>query len=144
MAIRQDSPETAIRLRSVRPVPLWARVALLFSTWAGGWFLSFGFYCHHWGKPPSGDDLWIAPLATFLFLWPASFVVTVGLLLWWLPTSVSGYLVLSLAILFWPCYITLLVLWFRRGRVRYLALLAAMTVPASIFWHHLTVAALNG
>jgi hypothetical protein len=73
----------------------------------------------------------------------ASFAAVVLLVLWWLPTSVSGYVALFAAILFWPCYVTLLVMWLRTGRVRYLGLLAAMTVPASIFWHHLTVVALS-
>jgi len=143
MANPQNSPETVIRPRTVGHVWLWARVAILFATWGAAWLLSFTYYRYKWGQLPNGYDLWINPLTNFLFLWPASFAAVVVLVLWWLPTSVSGYVALFAAILFWPCYVTLLVMWLRTGRVRYLGLLAAMTVPASIFWHHLTVVALS-
>jgi hypothetical protein len=139
----QNSPEPAIRLRTVGRVWLWVRVALLLATWGAGWLLSFAYYRYIWGEPPRGYDLWINPLTNFLFLWPASFAAELSLLLSWLPTSVSGYLALFGGILFWPCYFTLVVMWLRTGRVRYFGLLAAMTVPASILWHHLTVVALG-
>jgi hypothetical protein len=53
----------------------------------------------------------------------------------WLPVAISQFLVVSGAIAFWPCYVTLAVLWLRAGRIRYFSLLAGMSAPVFIYWH---------
>jgi hypothetical protein len=116
-----------------------ARIVVILLIWTGGWLLSVGFFYHQWGRLPDGANEWFGPLVTAVFVWPASFVVVLHDLFRWLPGSVA----LILALAFWPCYISLLVLALKTGKPRYFVIMGALTASASIYWHHISLVAMS-
>ena len=89
-------------------------------------------------KAPMSDwgGEWIAyPVMVCPFALPVSIHRAISAMFCWLPVGVTWPLALIAAVAFWPVYITLLVLALRTGKRRYLAVLGAMGLFASTYWH---------
>jgi hypothetical protein len=116
-----------------------ARFVVLQLIWAGGWFLSVGYFWHHWGQLPDGANEWFGPFVVFFIVWPASFVVVLHDLF----RLDSGSVALVLALAFWPCYIALAVLALWTGKLMYFVFFAALTAAACIYWHHISLVGMS-
>ena len=91
------------------------------STWADEWF---GY-----------------PLVLSLITLPGSIGRLKLDLFSWLPPGGQVVVACLTTVAFWPCYITFLVLWVKKGNRTHFAVVAAMSLLASIYWHYLSIAA---
>lgn len=122
-----------------RLLPRGARIGIFVAIWGGAWVVSVLVF---WGQmgflPHDAGSLLLAPVITSFITLPLSFASAIRKLSCWLPAPVSNMLALCGGIGFWPCYIMLSVLWFRRGKQGYCVPLGIITVLASLYWHVLT------
>jgi len=126
----------------LRPLPRRTQIAILALIWEVCWFVSVLFFYTQSGVLPNGaDEWWGYPLVCSAVALPASFGRVLQGLFFWLPGVPPDMLWTPGAIAFWPCCITFLVLALRTGKRRYFAVLGAMSLPASIYWHFISVGA---
>jgi hypothetical protein len=115
-------------------------IGLVLLIWAISWCLSVISFYIMWGVLPAGVDEWLWwPLLTSVISLPGSAGrLTLDLFSWVSPGGQRMFAGLTM-VAFWPCYITLLVLWVRKGKLMHFAFFAAMSLFASIYWHILSV-----
>ena len=136
------SRDATIRQASTNPMPWCGRIGVVWLIWVASWCLSVMSFYIKWGVLPHGVDEWLwYPLFTSVITLPGSAGRLIVDLFFWLPPggqeAVSGLVIVA----FWPCYITLLALSIRKGRLTYFAFVAAMSLAAFIYWHYLSIAA---
>lgn len=141
-----QSPACTERRWALRPLPRRATISILLLTWVASWLLSMLSFCHVYGPWGLDGDRQV-PIVTWFSDWvvypvmvcpialPISTDRAITAMFWWLPVGVTWPLALVASVAFWPVYITFLVLALRTGKRRYLAVLGAMGLFASTYWH---------
>jgi hypothetical protein len=121
---------------SLGRIPKWGRVFPLLLIWGISWAVSV-FSCRVQLGYLTSVELNLWSWTGFWFAWPLSFGGVLGGI--WLPSGLAKFVLIVCAISFWPCYLTLMVLALKTGKVLYFALLSAMNLFASVDWLYLTV-----
>jgi hypothetical protein len=129
-----------------RPLRRRVTISVLLLTWAASWLLSMAWF-HHVNGPWELDvdrkvsiggwvSSWVVyPVAFCPIALPVSAARATMAVFCWLPIGAVSSLAVIVLFAFWPAYITLLFLALKTGRRRYLAILCAMGLFASIHWH---------
>ena len=142
----QQTPTRTEQRWALRPLARSATISVVLLTWVASWLLSMLWFHRVNGQwelyvdreVPIGTwfSYWVVyPVAVCPIALPVSTNRAITAMFCWLPVSLTSPFALIASVAFWPVYITFLVLALRTGQRRYLAVLSAMGLFASIHWH---------
>lgn len=136
------SLDITVRQPSTNPTSWYRRISLVLLIWVACWCLSVVSFYNTWGVLPHGAGEWLWwPLITSVITLPGSASRLILDLFRGLSPCGQGIVFGLTMVAFWPCYITLLVLWVRKGKLTHFAFVVSMSLLASIYWHYLSIAA---